>query len=109
MGVNISVRRVTSRNTDVSQFGDIVYYETEEQNWFDTLRYSGDRSFILDNEFYFIDSDLPHIEQRLARPVDFDKARKYVYSFILKGNQQRLLEALDRMENDEKLCFTWSW
>lgn len=105
MGVNISVRRVTSRNT---KFGDFVYYETEEQNWFDTLRYTGDRSFILDNEFYFIDSDLSQEEQILARPVDFDKAREYVYTFILEGNQQRLLEALDKMENDENLCFTWS-
>lgn len=28
---------------------------------------------------------------------------------VFEGNQPRLLEALDRLEQDESLVFTWSW
>jgi hypothetical protein len=28
---------------------------------------------------------------------------------VYEGNQQRLLNALDKMEQDDTLCFTWSW
>lgn len=109
MGVNISVRRVTGRTIEETWGVHTVYYETEVQDWFDSLRYGGDRHFILDNDFYYLDNDIPVGEQRLARPVDFNKTRKWVKAFVLKGNAKRLLEALDKMENDENLCFTWSW
>ena len=96
MGINISVRKVTGKTT-------------ERQDWFDYLRYSGDRDFVVENEFDFIDTDVVVEEQELARPKDFNKCREWVKEKVYEGNQQRFLNALDKMEADETLCFTWSW
>lgn len=109
MGINISVRRVTGKTIEETWGVPAVYYETEEQDWFNDLRHSGDKEFVLNNEFYYIDSDLPDDEQRLARPLDFFRTRRWVECNVFEGNQCRLLEALEKMEIDESLCFTWSW
>ena len=69
----------------------------------------GDRDFVVENEFEFIDNDNEVEEQELARPKDFNKCREWIKEKVYEGNQQRLLNALDKMENDETLCFTWSW
>lgn len=108
MGVNISVRRVIGKELEGTWYGEpFPYYATEDQEWFDSCRYSGDRQFIFETEFYYIDTDLPVEEQRLARPVDFVKTREWVGKNVF--NTERLLDALDKMQDDENLCFTWSW
>ena len=110
MGINISVRKVTGKTMEETWGGKTVsYYTTERQDWFDYLRYSGDRDFVVENEFEFIDNDNEVEEQELARPKDFNKCREWIKEKVYEGNQQRLLNALDKMENDETLCFTWSW
>lgn len=73
------------------------------------MRHSGDTEFVVENEFVFIDSDNQVEEQELARPKDFNKSRKWIKENIVECNQQRLLDALDKIEVDETLCFTWSW
>ena len=73
------------------------------------MRHTGDRDFVLETEFVFVDSDLEVEDQELARPADFNKARAWVKANVVEGNQPRLLEALERMEQDEPLVFTWSF
>lgn len=110
MGINISVRKVTGKTMEETWGGKTVhYYTTERQDWFDHLRYTGDRDFVVDNEFVFLDNDNEVEEQELARPKDFNKCREWVKEKVVECNQYRLLNALDKMEADETLCFTWSW
>lgn len=110
MGINISVRKVTGKTMEETWGGKTIpYYTTEEQDWFDYLRYSGDADFVTENDFEFIDSDTVVEERRLARPKDFNKCREWVKANVYEGNQQRLIDALDKIEADKTLCFTWSW
>lgn len=110
MGVHISVRKITGKTMEETWGGKVVpYYTTETQQWFDSLRYSGDRDFILNNDFVFTDSDRVVEEQELARPANFKEARNWVRKNVVIGNQPRLLDALYKMEADENLVFTWSW
>jgi hypothetical protein len=106
MGINISVSKVTGIIEDTWRGKPATFHTTERLDWFDTYRHSGDRDFVIENEFEFIDEQT---ENGLARPKDFNKCREWVKSKIYEGNQQRLLDALDKIEADETLCFTWSW
>lgn len=107
MGINISVVKVIERTMeDCWDFKQRPYYKTEDQQWFDYLRYSGDREFVIENRFYAVDNDG---DGDLQRPEDFDKTREWVRKNVFEGNQERLLTALDKMEADESLAFTWSW
>lgn len=109
MGIHISVKKVINRSMEELWSGKLVpYYETQRQDWFDYLRYSGDREFVLENEFTYVDEDAEE-DMELARPSDFNKTREWVKNNVYKGNQQRLLEALDKLEKDETLAFSWSW
>lgn len=110
MGIHISVRKVTGKTMEETWSGKTVpYYTTEKQDWFDFIRHTGDSDFVLENDFVFVDSDAEVEEQELARPADFNKCREWVKTNVFEGNQPRLLEALDRLEQDESLVFTWSW
>lgn len=110
MGINISVRKVTGKFMGGTWvFKTVPYYSTEKQDWFDSSRYSGDRDFVVENEFEFIDNDIVIEQQELARPKDFNKCREWVKLNIPEANKQRLLNTLDKMEQDRLLCFTWSW
>jgi hypothetical protein len=110
MGINISVRKVTGKTMHKTWGGKTVpFYTTESQKWFDHLRYTGDADFVVENEFEFIDNDNEVEEQKLARPKDFNKCRQWVKENLCESNQQRLLNAIDIMEQDETLCFCWSW
>ncbi len=75
MGINISLRKVINKSTEET----LSYYETEKLLWFDSLRYGGDKEFINENEFFFIDND-----RELRRPVDFTKCRKWVNNNIYR-------------------------
>lgn len=110
MGVNLSVRKFISKEPEELWNGQtVMYFKTEDQSCFDFVRHSGDRDFILKTDFTYIDSELPVEEQQLARPKDFNQAREWIKQNVFDGNQKRLLDALDRMQIDESLCFTWSW
>lgn len=43
MGIHISVLKVVEKTKQKSLHGDYIYYKTEEQEWFDGLRYYGER------------------------------------------------------------------
>jgi len=32
----------------------IPYYTTEKQDWFDSIRHTGDKDFVLENDFVFV-------------------------------------------------------
>lgn len=110
MGVHLWVSRVLGTEVEELCNGqEGMYYHTESQNWFDSLRYSGDKDFILKVDFTACDTGRTVEEQRLFRPANFDDARKWVKENVVKGNQLRLLVALNRMEMEPDLAFSWSW
>ncbi len=90
--------------------GFVPFYITEDQDWWDSCRYSGDREFVLQNEFVAVDTENSIEEQTLFRPNDIDACADWVIDNILvEGNQRRLLEVLSKMKHDNTLCFSWSW
>lgn len=111
MGVNISVRKITGKTMEKTWNEiEVPYYTTEKQDWWDSARYSGDRNFILDNDFIAIDTDNSIEEQELFRPANFENTINWVKEKIEpEGNKERLLVALFKMKEDESLCFSWSW
>lgn len=110
MGLNLWVSKFISKEEEETFGGRMVpYYNTEHQDWFDSVRYSGDKDFVLDNDFTYLDSDLEVEERSLARPVNFYRSKEWVKKHVHKGNQERLLNALDKMEKDESLSFSWLW
>lgn len=111
MGVHISVWKITGKTLEkLWNDKEITYYTTEEQNWWDIIRYSGDREFILENKFTAVDTDNEIEEQEYFRPTDFEKTIDWVNKAQLpEGNKQRLLTVLNNMKDDETLCFSWSW
>lgn len=109
MGVNISVIKIVSKTMEEGWHKNLVpYYHTQNQYWFDHLRYGGDKDFIIENEFQsYDDSDDEGMEY--VRPKDFNKCRKWVHENIVEGNKPRLLNALNELEKDSTLAFSWSW
>ena len=109
MGLNISVKKIVNKTTEEDWNGELVpYYELEDQKWFDHLRFSGDKEFVVENEFVFYD-DSNEEGREYVRPKDFEKCREWVNKYIPNGNSLRLLKALDELEKDENLVFRWSW
>jgi len=105
MGINISLYRVLSIEKEEGWGGK--YYDfckTECIEWFDHLRYSGDRDFISNNKFKSIDSDDEYI-----RPVNIEQCRKWIKENVYEGNQERLLKAIDLIEEDEMVGFHVSY
>lgn len=110
MGLHLWISKFIGTEED-EPFGEapITYYNTKRQDWFDSVRHSGDKEFVLDNDFTYIDHAREVEERSLARPVDFNKSREWVKEHVYEGNQERLLNALDKMEKDKSLSFSWSW
>lgn len=110
MGINISVRKIIGKVKAKSIHGEYMYYTTEEQDWFDSLRYYGDRDFVLDNDFVYVDEELDEYYAELARPKDFEKCREWVSKKDLnEHNKRRLIEMLDKLEKDNSLVLVWSF
>lgn len=102
MGIHLFVYRITGTEV-IEDYGTTdTYFETERQDWFDSLRYSGDREFVLENEFSSVG------DAEYVRPTDFNKCRDWVLNSPY-GNKERLLDALTALENDSDLVFTWSY
>lgn len=110
MGIHISVRKIVEKTKEKSLHGDYTYYKTEEQEWFDSLRYYGDRDFVLENEFIYMDEEEGYNE--LARPKDFEKCRRWVKEKgkdLTVSNKDRLMEMLNKLEQDNSLVLFWSF
>ncbi len=108
MGLNIILVKVTGIETAKGWNNhDDVYFNYDKQTWFDSLRHSGDRDFVMGNEMM---RPFPQdTEDHFARPKDFEKAKEWVKSNVFEGNQPRLLKCLEEMQKDDKLCFIFSW
>jgi hypothetical protein len=105
MGVNILIYKITGTE-EVEDYGKITtLFHTEKAEWFDSLRYAGDRDFILFNRFHYIENS----DREYCRPDDFKRCKRWIIDNISIGSQPRLLEAMERMEADENLVFRWSW
>lgn len=109
MGLNIIAYRLIGTETEPAGHGfpEQTYYKTETFYQFDSTRYSGDRDFVIENEFI---SPMMDPEERYNRPKDFVACRKWIENRnMLEGNKKRLLDLLESMEKDESihLCFSW--
>lgn len=102
MGINIIVKRIVGK-TEPGPY-DEVDSILEDVDWWDSCRYSGDKDFVFNNDFEMIDRD-----SRLERPSNFDQCREWVIENVVLDNRKRLIDVLDKMEQDESLCFRWSW
>ena len=100
MGLNLSIEKII-------RIGSGCAYVTQDQDWFDYIRHSGDREFAVQYIFKYceeLDGD-----SELYRPKDFDKAIEWVNDNIdPEGNRNRLIEALERMRLEDNLYFTVS-
>jgi hypothetical protein len=106
MGINISLYRILSIEKEQGLGGqEYDYCKTEPIEWFDYLRYSGDREFMgRIGHWKSIDSDGEY-----SRPIDINEMREWVKKNIYEGNQERLLKALDLIEKDEMVGFHASY
>lgn len=100
MGVNIIVYKIIGSELD--EF-DPEYPILERQDWFDSLRYSGDKDFVLNNQFDYVDK-----ENELVRPQNFDNCRQWIDDNLIL-NHERMIDCLSRMQNDTTLVFRFSW
>lgn len=109
MGLNIIVYKVVEKTMEEGWHNNLVpYYKVEKQEFFDSLRFAGDKDFVSENEFvYYDESDEEGMNY--VRPKDFKKCREWVNEHIQEGNRPRLLKALDELEKDKSLVFMWSW
>lgn len=108
MGINIDVKKLTSKELEETWSGpDAWYYNTEKQDWFDHTRHSGDKEFAV--RYLFRNCEELDQDSGLLRPKDFYKAVDWVNDNIdPAGNRNRLTEALERMRLEENLYFTVS-
>ena len=110
MGIHIFVKKIKGKTLEQTWGNkNVWYYDTESQEWFDSLRYTGDRDFVVENDFIAVDTDNEVGYQTLFRPKDFQKSKDWVVSNVVECNQYRLIEALNKMELDKDLVFSWSW
>jgi hypothetical protein len=102
MGINITLYRILSFEKETEEWGqEYNYCKTECIKSFDYLRYSGDKEYIgRFGKFKDIDS-----EGEYFRPINIDEDRNWIKENIHEGNQERLLKALDLMEQDEMVVF----
>ncbi len=106
MGINISLYRILEITKEPGWGGkEYDYCKTECIEWFDHLRYSGDREF-MGRLGHWKDIDS---EGEYSRPKDIPEMREWVKKNIHEGNQDRLLKALDLIEQDEMVGFHVSY
>ncbi|WP_314058645.1 hypothetical protein [Empedobacter brevis] len=104
MGINISVVRI-KEITDEELFSGrkIAYINYDRVDWFDYTRYKGDNDFLNENEFETLDKIDSEDGYYFKRPKDFNLVRNWINSN--ECTKERLLLALDRIENDKDLYF----
>ena len=97
MGVNLSVEKIT-------RIGSGCAYVTEDQEWFEYTRHSGDRDFAV--QILYNTSDELYVDSGLYRPKDLDKTILWIEDRIeTQGNRDRLIEAINKLKEDKTLYF----
>ena len=106
MGIHIGV---------VTFAGDRYRDSEDYHDWWDSIRYAGDREFAewLLSEQNAIRKHYPNElrwETEYLRPSDLDKAEQWVRENIpWNENQRRLMDVLQRMRADPTLWFDFSY
>lgn len=104
MGLNIIVYKYIGIET-IEEFNS--QYEcdhVDRQEWFDSLRYAGDKDFVIENAFEEIGC-----EKIYYRPSNIEDCLKWVDGRIIENNKERLVNVLRRMNDDNSLVFRFSW
>lgn len=99
MGLHIIVRKVGECVT--TDYGD-VDYDTSDLEWWDVLRYVGDKEFVSNNEFTYGSEDY-------CRPSDISKCRTWIVENIPDARQPRLLNLMDRIDDDPTIFLKFSY
>lgn len=107
MGVNVSINKLTEKELEKT-WPNKFKYSTQDQDWFNFTRHSGDREFAV--QYLLRYSDELDQDSGLLRPNNIDQGIEWVNSHIeFEGNKKRLIEALEKMREDKDLYFTISW
>lgn len=116
MGINISLVRLLSIDREYGE-GQIATFRTEDVEWFDWIRYVGDRQFsqylLRENCHGISENDgatYPDFGARfLCRPKDVEAAKEWVrtQAVVPDVNKPRLLQALSAMAKESDLWFYW--
>lgn len=96
MGLNISLYEVT----------DMDSHQFKADDRFDFIRYSGDKEFagFMSEQGRAIScSHRFCCDWIFVRPVDFEQTRQWIRKNIYEGNQKRLLEVVDLMQQEKDL------
>lgn len=101
MGLRIIVYKYDSTDFQEDPWFPIDY--VVEQEWFDSIRYVGDRDFVLENEFEYIGH-----ERLYQRPKNIDQCIEWLNSQNI-SNKNRLIDCLNKMKEDKDLVFKFSW
>jgi hypothetical protein len=113
MGVNITAVRLLGKETEEDFTGrKREYWKREDCEWFDHLRYAGDKDFAWNSNLEWderLDSDSDYsFSDGYVRPADLEIARKWVIEHIPEDNQPRLLNLLNRMKEDKNIYLSIS-
>lgn len=112
MGLNIFAVRLIEKKIDITDpRQEYSYWETDEFE-FDSLRYSGDRELLNNNEIkweYKHDGDGGMGDRDYMRPKDLNVAIKWVKENVFEGNQRRLIDLFREMKNDNKLYIGYTY
>lgn len=108
MGINISIVRVKEITDEELYSGrKVAYINHDREDWFDYIRYKGDQDFINNNEFETLDEIDSEDGYDFKRPKDFELVRNWINKNDC--TKERLLHALDNLENDNDLYFKISY
>lgn len=99
MGLHIIVRHING--AAVTDYGD-VEYDTHEVEWWNALRYVGDKEFVSNNQFTYGPEDY-------CRPTDIVACRNWVVENIPELHQFRLLSLLDCIDTDPSIFLKFSY
>lgn len=107
MGLNIMLKKI-NQLVITEGYGCNEYYDTTKLEWFDSLRYSGDKEFVSQVEFQYYNENTEE-GYDYYKPVNLDTAEAWIKENIYENLQPRLLQAINEMRKDKDIVFRFSW
>lgn len=100
MGVNV----IAYKLGDIVKDGDYDTYRVKSRHDFDSARHSGDREFIMCQEFDWDEVGDGYYIENYSRPKNPQEAKEWIKNNIEpEGNKERLLKLMDDMLEDETI------
>lgn len=109
MGMNMIVYELDEEQSAVAEW----LLHARKVEWFDCARFVGDRQFRDALSWHpwpgWDECDIEDKFDALYRLDDIPAAREWVRNNVCEGNQSRLLDLLDRMEQNPNIWVNFSW